>query len=111
MASTSVSRPGSGGSGGSGGSALAFEEYSLYGNLTDDELLQLAIERSLTEMQGGGATQTAATQTARLQDNVPEPTSTSRYQRQAPSSKNPPAAQTSATYSSPNPPTEKPPDL
>uniref|UniRef100_A0A3B3VQ26 Ankyrin repeat and SOCS box containing 2 n=1 Tax=Poecilia latipinna TaxID=48699 RepID=A0A3B3VQ26_9TELE len=49
MASASVSRPGS------GGSALAFEDYSLYSNLTDDELLQLAIERSLTEMQCSGA--------------------------------------------------------
>ncbi|XP_014326553.2 ankyrin repeat and SOCS box protein 2-like [Xiphophorus maculatus] len=120
MASASVSRPGSGGS---GGSALAFEDYSLYSNLTDDELLQLAIERSLTETQCSGAAavqtaavqtaavQTAAVQTARLQDNVPEPTSTSRYQRRTPSSQNPPAAQTSATYSSPNPPKEKPPDL
>lgn len=28
---------------------LAFEDYSVYGHLSDEELIQLAIERSLTD--------------------------------------------------------------
>lgn len=33
-------------------SNLAFEDYSVYGHLSEEELVQLAIERSLTDAQG-----------------------------------------------------------
>ncbi|KAK5598677.1 hypothetical protein CRENBAI_006161 [Crenichthys baileyi] len=113
MASASISRSGS------AGSSVAFEDYSLYSNLSDDELLQLAIERSLTETHRSASTDdsatapttTATTQTSRFQDNEPNQLNTNRYQRRSSSSQNPPAPQTSVQYSSPNPPTEKPPDL
>ncbi|MEQ2169974.1 hypothetical protein GOODEAATRI_030459, partial [Goodea atripinnis] len=100
-------------------SSVAFEDYSLYSNLSDDELLQLAIERSLTETHRSASTDnsatapatTATTQNSRFQDNEPNQLNTNRYQRRSSSSQNPPAPQTSVQYSSPNPPTEKPPDL
>uniref|UniRef100_A0A3Q2PDV5 Ankyrin repeat and SOCS box containing 2 n=1 Tax=Fundulus heteroclitus TaxID=8078 RepID=A0A3Q2PDV5_FUNHE len=111
MASASVSRSGS------AGSALAFEDYSLYSNLSDDEVMQLAIERSLTETHRSSSTDhsapapSTATQTSSVQDDEPDPSATSRYPRRASSSQNQAAPQTSVHYSSPNPPTEKPPDL
>ncbi|XP_051500706.1 ankyrin repeat and SOCS box protein 2-like isoform X2 [Myxocyprinus asiaticus] len=43
MASASVSMPGA------TGTSMEFADYSLYSNLSDDELLQLAIQRSLTD--------------------------------------------------------------
>lgn len=48
MAAASVSRSGSTGTG------MEFADYSLYSNLSDDELLQLAIERSLADAHSGG---------------------------------------------------------
>ncbi|XP_037393608.1 ankyrin repeat and SOCS box protein 2-like isoform X4 [Pygocentrus nattereri] len=45
MAAASVSMPGS------TDTSLGFDDYSLYSNLSDDELMQLAIERSLTDSQ------------------------------------------------------------
>ncbi|CAB1340068.1 unnamed protein product [Coregonus sp. 'balchen'] len=44
MAVASVSIPGS-----TPGPTLGFDDYSLYSNLSDDELIQLAIERSLSD--------------------------------------------------------------
>lgn len=113
MASPSISHLGS------AGSALAFEDYSLYSNLSDDQLLQVAIERSLTETHHSAPTDYSATapattsppQASQSQDNKPNPPSTDRYQRRVSSGQNPAAPQTSVTYSSPNPPTEKPPDM
>ncbi|XP_047243092.1 ankyrin repeat and SOCS box protein 2 isoform X3 [Girardinichthys multiradiatus] len=113
MASAGISRSSS------AGSSVAFEDYSLYSNLSDDELLQLAIERSLTETHriastddsATAPTTTATTQTSRFQDNEPNQPNTNRYQRPKSSSQNLPAPQTSVQYSSPNPPIEKPPDL
>lgn len=48
MAAAHVSMPGT------TGSNLEFADYSLYSNLSDDELMQLAIERSLTDGQSSG---------------------------------------------------------
>ncbi|XP_029589239.1 ankyrin repeat and SOCS box protein 2 isoform X2 [Salmo trutta] len=44
MAVASMAMPGS-----TAGPTLGFDDYSLYNNLSDDELMQLAIERSLSE--------------------------------------------------------------
>ncbi|KAI4899341.1 hypothetical protein NFI96_014593 [Prochilodus magdalenae] len=57
MAAASVSMPGS------TEPTLGFDDYSLYGNLSDDELMQLAIERSLTDSQNSTST-TETTKTA-----------------------------------------------
>ncbi|XP_074541235.1 ankyrin repeat and SOCS box protein 2 [Halichoeres trimaculatus] len=118
--------------------ALSFEDYSVYSNLSDDELLQLAIERSLTDSNANinisatvntntnnansdaistitantantantAANTASAASTARRR--VPDVTITNRPQT---CSHNPPEGQTTAHYSSPNPPSEKPPDL
>lgn len=48
MAAASVSMSGSTGTG------TEFADYSLYSNLSDDELLQLAIERSLADAHSAG---------------------------------------------------------
>ncbi|XP_017293739.1 ankyrin repeat and SOCS box protein 2 isoform X1 [Kryptolebias marmoratus] len=107
----------------SAGSSLTFEDYSLYRNLNDDELLQLAIERSLIETHGGTATTTISTnssttittkstitQLPHRHDSNLNPSSTNRNKPQTSSTQNPAAVQTGAHYSSPNPPVEKPPD-
>ncbi|XP_072321613.1 ankyrin repeat and SOCS box protein 2-like [Eucyclogobius newberryi] len=90
---------------------LSFEDYSLYSNLSDDELLQLAIERSLNEPSQSEAP--LLQQTPPPRENQPDraPFNT-QYQnasaaRRNSSSQNPPVY---AHYSSPNPPNEKPPD-
>ncbi|XP_028296256.1 ankyrin repeat and SOCS box protein 2-like isoform X2 [Gouania willdenowi] len=70
-------------------SEQSMEDYSLYRNLSDDELLQVAIERSLSHTHNDTLS------------SGPE----SRL-----SSQNAPPAP-SAQYSSPNPPSERPPDL
>ncbi|ROI33840.1 Ankyrin repeat and SOCS box protein 2 [Anabarilius grahami] len=49
MAAAHVSMPGS------RGTNLEFADYSLYSNLSDDELMQLAIERSLADGQSSGS--------------------------------------------------------
>ncbi|KAF7231140.1 ankyrin repeat and SOCS box protein 2 [Nothobranchius furzeri] len=97
MAAARISHPSS--------AAAGFEDYSLYSNLSDDELLQLAIERSLTDMQLNATPQTAC-----HHDNKPNASNTNRNQLPVSSPPNPPASQTGAHYSSPNPPMEKPPD-
>ncbi|XP_070705811.1 ankyrin repeat and SOCS box protein 2-like [Pempheris klunzingeri] len=106
---------------GPAGPSLAFDDYSLYSNLSDDELLQLAIERSLTD------THCDATATRPPHLTAPDrsslnPAATNTHQPSH-SSHNAPAqsaahcsshnapAQNAAHYSSPNPPSEEPPDL
>ncbi|XP_047429570.1 ankyrin repeat and SOCS box protein 2-like isoform X2 [Mugil cephalus] len=104
MAAPSISRPGS--------AAPAFEDYSLYSNLSDDELLQLAIERSLTEAHCSSTSSTsdaAAVQPLHRPDNKQTPSVANTNQASC-SSHNAPG-QVTAHYSSPNPPSEKPPDL
>ncbi|XP_019751796.1 ankyrin repeat and SOCS box protein 2-like isoform X2 [Hippocampus comes] len=71
----------------------ALDDYSAYGDLSDDELLQLAIHRSLDEAQAG------------QRSLRPPDLKVSRGQPVAPEQ------QGAAHYSSPNPPREKPPDL
>ncbi|XP_078029747.1 ankyrin repeat and SOCS box protein 2 isoform X1 [Epinephelus lanceolatus] len=100
----------------------ALEDYSLYGSLSDDELLQIAIERSLDETSCNTAHAiTAAPATAPLHQpdssrQYPAARNTNRAShssRNLPanySSHNPPPAQTAVHYSSPNPPREQPPD-
>lgn len=106
MAAASISPSGS-------AAGLSLDDYSLYSNLSDDELLQLAIERSLTDTPCNPSdTNTAATATAppyRLNSSSLR-TATKNPNRPTYSSHNPPPAQTTAHYSSPNPPREKPPD-
>ena len=50
MAAASVSMPGA------PGLSLGFDDYSLYSNLSDDDLMQLAIERSLSDAHTAGST-------------------------------------------------------
>ncbi|KAJ0001725.1 hypothetical protein NQD34_001521 [Periophthalmus magnuspinnatus] len=93
--------------------SLSFEDYSVYSNLSDDELLQLAIERSLDEAHQSQVP--LPQQPPPPRENQPVRTSrTTQYQnapaaRRNSSSHNPPV-QEHAHYSSPNPPSEKPPD-
>ncbi|KAM9817515.1 ankyrin repeat and SOCS box protein 2-like [Neosynchiropus ocellatus] len=70
-------------------SSEGFEDFSLYNDLSDDQLIQLAIERSLSDSRATGMS--------------PRVTEHSSSQPSAPN-------QTTAHYSSPNPPIEKPPD-
>ncbi|CAJ1077855.1 ankyrin repeat and SOCS box protein 2 isoform X1 [Xyrichtys novacula] len=115
----------------SAATALSFEDYSLYSNLNDDELLQLAIERSLTDTSAAStgiatSTSTSVNSSVNAHNNANSTTTatavstantTRPHQRPAASisrpqtsSHNPPEAQSGAHYSSPNPPSEKPPD-
>ncbi|KAF1377100.1 hypothetical protein PFLUV_G00218420 [Perca fluviatilis] len=103
MAAASISR------------SAAFEDYSVYGNLSDDELLQIAIERSLSDTPNNYAIAAASTPS-------PQPDLPSQSSHNAPadhSSHNAPADHGShnasaenptAHYSSPNPPSQQPPD-
>lgn len=99
-------------SSGSAAPSMAFEDYSLYSNLSDDELLQLAVERSLTDLHCNTAnTNTVAATTP------PHPSDSTRlnpaardHNQPRHSSHSPPPAEAAAHYSSPNPPSEKPPD-
>lgn len=73
----------------------ALDDYSVYSHLTDEELLQLVIERSLNETRNNTVSATPPTL-------PPQPvTRTCNHY----SSHNPPV-----DYSSPNPPAERPPD-
>lgn len=104
----------------SGLAAPSLEDYSLYSNLSDDELIQLAIERSLNETHCSHPTSTSnLTSNPSPVSNPPSAASThsansSQNAHQPRSFHNPPnsspAAQTTAHYSSPNPPAERPPD-
>ncbi|KAM9339302.1 uncharacterized protein asb2a.1 [Symphorus nematophorus] len=104
---------------GSAASSLT-EDYSLYSSLSDDELLQLAIERSLTDTHCSSAnanTAAANTNTAAAASTPPRPPDNANLNPAARhthqprhNSHNPPAAQTTAHYSSPNPPRQEPPD-
>ncbi|XP_071324026.1 ankyrin repeat and SOCS box protein 2-like isoform X2 [Trachinotus anak] len=124
MAAASISRSGS------AAPSLGFEDYSLYSNLSDDELLQITIERSLTDTHCSNANANcnaadnatsntaAAPMPPHQPDRNPHPTARMtnqpRHSSHNPpanySSHNPPPVQTTAHYSSPNPPSEKPPD-
>ncbi|XP_047184418.1 ankyrin repeat and SOCS box protein 2 isoform X2 [Scophthalmus maximus] len=87
------------------------EDYSLYSNLSDDELLQVAIERSLTDANCSNTNTTSNTtsNTANASGSPHQPDS-SLNPAATNSSHDPPPAQTTAHYSSPNPPSEKLPD-
>jgi len=85
----------------------ALEDYSIYSNLSDDQLLQLAIERSLTETHC--STTDTTTQPSQSHSRLNSLAQTTN--QHGCSSHNPPDAQTTAHYSSPNPPEAKPPDL
>ncbi|KAF3703296.1 Ankyrin repeat and SOCS box protein 2 [Channa argus] len=121
MAAATISHSGSAAPCGS------LEDYSLYSNLSDDELLQLAIERSLTDTHCSNTsaasniattttnTLSAATTPAHLPDRNMNPTGRNTNQLKPKHSSNSPAnasspTQTTAHYSSPNPPAENPPD-
>ncbi|XP_078131133.1 ankyrin repeat and SOCS box protein 2-like [Sander vitreus] len=98
MAAASISR------------SVAFEDYSVYGNLSDDELLQVAIERSLSNMSANTANNHAI---AAASTPSPQPDLPSHSSHNAPAdhnSHNASAEQPTAHYSSPNPPSQKPPD-
>uniref|UniRef100_A0A8C6SQG8 Ankyrin repeat and SOCS box containing 2a, tandem duplicate 1 n=1 Tax=Neogobius melanostomus TaxID=47308 RepID=A0A8C6SQG8_9GOBI len=87
-------------------STLAFEDYSLYSNLSEDQLLQLAIERSLDEVHQMDAPLPQVPQVPQVPQERPPP-QTARYRSAAvatgnPNSHNPPGPGT-ALYSSPNP--------
>ncbi|KAM4522549.1 ankyrin repeat and SOCS box protein 2-like isoform 1-T3 [Odontesthes bonariensis] len=99
MAAASISR--------SAAPDAALEDYSIYSNLSDDQLLQLAIERSLTE------THCSLTETTPQPSESPSRPNSLAQTTNPPgcSSHNPPDYQTTAHYSSPNPPEAKPPDL
>ncbi|KAM7368458.1 hypothetical protein PAMP_014672 [Pampus punctatissimus] len=99
-------------------STLGFEDYSVYNNLSDDELLQLTIERSLADTHRDNVA-TANTPTLQPNSSLAPPNYSSHnppvnYSSRNPpanySSHNPPPGETSAHYSSPNPPSVKPPD-
>ncbi|XP_018542331.1 ankyrin repeat and SOCS box protein 2 [Lates calcarifer] len=111
MAAASISQSGS------AAPSLSFEDYSIYSNLSDDELLQLAVERSLTDTHCANTNPTSNT-TSNATGNTAaaaatplhcQPTARNTNQPNL-SFHNPAPAQTTAHYSSPNPPTEKPPD-
>uniref|UniRef100_A0A665X609 Ankyrin repeat and SOCS box containing 2a, tandem duplicate 1 n=1 Tax=Echeneis naucrates TaxID=173247 RepID=A0A665X609_ECHNA len=88
------------------------EDYSLYSHLNDDELLQVAIERSLTGTQCSDINSTKTTSNsaaAAIPPHQPDGATTQNPAKRN-SSHNPPANQTNALYSSPNPPKEKLPD-
>ncbi|XP_071019289.1 ankyrin repeat and SOCS box protein 2-like isoform X5 [Oncorhynchus clarkii lewisi] len=61
MAVASMAMPGS-----TAGPTLGFDDYSLYSNLSDDELMQLAIERSLSETHDATAPGEASNTTTAL---------------------------------------------
>ncbi|KAI3364702.1 hypothetical protein L3Q82_011488 [Scortum barcoo] len=99
---------------GSAGPTLAIEDYSLYSNLSDEELLQLAIERSLTDAHCINPTTVntpahSPDSSSRQQDLQPN-SAARNTNRPSHSAHNPPPPQTTVHYSSPNPPSEKPPD-
>ncbi|KAM9840306.1 ankyrin repeat and SOCS box protein 2 [Aulostomus maculatus] len=110
---------------------MGFEDYSLYSNLSDDELLQLAIERSLTDAhqntptdpdmppdRADGSRQNPADRNNSSESPPAAPTAPRYRSRNAPAAQaavgynchNPPANDAVAHYSSPNPPSQKPPD-
>ncbi|XP_068609712.1 ankyrin repeat and SOCS box protein 2-like [Brachionichthys hirsutus] len=104
---------------GSAAPGPAFEDYSLYSNLSDDELLHLAVERSLADTHCSAPAAAAAATPPRPPDGgrmspAPRDANPPGLRSHNPpanySSHNPPAAQGSAHYSSPNPPTEEVPD-
>ncbi|XP_026164004.1 ankyrin repeat and SOCS box protein 2-like isoform X2 [Mastacembelus armatus] len=98
----------------SGSAGVSFEDYSVYSNLSDDELLQLAIERSLTDTQCSNVNTDTTSGTSAATTPPQQPNSSldpaARKANSGNNSNNAPPAKTTAHYSSPNPPVEKPPD-
>ncbi|XP_029487460.1 ankyrin repeat and SOCS box protein 2-like isoform X3 [Oncorhynchus nerka] len=98
MAVASMAMPGS-----TAGPTLGFDDYSLYSNLSDDELMQLAIERSLSETHDATAPGEASNTTTALGRR------TGQYRANPPPTRlnplNPPRQE-----SSHRPPTAKPTD-
>ncbi|XP_034555975.1 ankyrin repeat and SOCS box protein 2-like [Notolabrus celidotus] len=113
-------------------SSRSYDDYSIYSSLSDDELLQLAIERSLTEnndavnpdtnafndaissptiTNAANTTTAAARATAANTARPSHPPDATNTNRPRTSSHNPPETQCAAHYSSPNPPSEQPPDM
>ncbi|XP_039981750.1 ankyrin repeat and SOCS box protein 2-like [Xiphias gladius] len=128
MAADSISRSGS------AAPSLGFEDYSFYSNLSDEEVLQLAIERSLTDTHCNNANATSNTTSNATSNATSSPAAAPMHSHQPASlnsaarntnqprhnshnptanysSHNAPSTPTTAHYSSPNPPSEKPPDL
>ncbi|XP_065111889.2 ankyrin repeat and SOCS box protein 2 isoform X2 [Paramisgurnus dabryanus] len=84
---------------GSTGTTMEFADYSLYSNLSDDELLQLAIERSLSDAHSSGSgTESTKTTTAQNRPASSRPVPPSRPAQQQPEPPacpaNPPREQT-----------------
>ncbi|XP_029705437.1 ankyrin repeat and SOCS box protein 2-like isoform X2 [Takifugu rubripes] len=115
MAAPSISQSGS------TAPSLALDDYSLYSHLNDDELLQLAIERSLKETHNNNAATTSTppphpvTRTCNQHSSHNPPVDYSSHNPPVGySSHNPPVDYSShnppVDYSSPNPPAERPPD-
>lgn len=108
MATVGVSR--------SGPTSDALDDYSPYSHLNDDELLQLAIQRSLTDMQHNAGVPAGGQESRRAESSNTTPTQQQQQQQPRYRSRNaPPAADANShnapvEYSSPNPPAEKPPD-
>ncbi|XP_026854845.2 ankyrin repeat and SOCS box protein 2 isoform X2 [Electrophorus electricus] len=87
MAAASVSVPGS------TGPTFSYDDYCLYGNLSDDELMQLAIERSLAESHGiSSEAENTKTSTvpSRPAPGVTSPTQPSQRSQQLPRAPTPP---------------------
>lgn len=104
----------------SSASSLTSDDYSLYSNLSEEELLQLAIERSLTDTHGNttesntisanntiSASTPSCVQPSHCPDKLNPAINTNQPSYRAQNSFQ---AQTTAHYSSPNPPPQKPPD-
>lgn len=105
----------------SSASSLTSDDYSLYSNLSEEELLQLAIERSLTDTHGNTTesntisannTISASTPSCVQPSHCPDKLNPAAINTNQPShrAQNSFQAQTTAHYSSPNPPPQKPPD-
>ncbi|KAM4632843.1 ankyrin repeat and SOCS box protein 2-like [Polymixia lowei] len=102
MAAASVSFPNS------PGPSLGFEDYSLYSNLSEEDLIQVAIERSLTDSHSSAPPVEATSSTLKPPTRRPHPPNVPANHY---SSHNPPPSLTSPQHSSHNPPVDKPPDL
>lgn len=110
------SRMAAAGVSGSGPTSETLDDYSPYSHLSDDELLQLAIQRSLSDTQHNAGTPAGGQALGRADgsDSTPtqrqQPTHTSRSAPPATAAADRRSHNASAEYSSPNPPWEKPPD-
>lgn len=93
----------------------ALDDYSPYSHLNDDELLQIAIQRSLTDMQHNAGVPAGGQESRWANRSNTTQTQQQQQQPRHSSGNAPPADDVNfhsapAEYSSPNPPAEKPPD-